>query len=147
MFGESSPDALSTISFLQGKLINNYDAMTQLAFVFGKARVALMRARTLPKFELQAALLAARLRDEVHRALSLTIDRTFMWSDNSTVPQWVYSLEKQPIFVANQVCEILELTTIDEWHYSLQLLLNSSWLTGPDFRNIRFPFQTPRSTF
>ena len=149
VFDDSSQDAFSAVSFLRGKLINDHDVVTQLAFVFGKVRVAPMKALTVPKLELQVALLAARLRAEVLRALSLKIDRTYMWSDSSTVLQWLTSLEKQPTFVANRVCEILDLTTVDEWHYvptahnrlmrasgeCLQLLfLNSFWLSGPDFQ-------------
>ena len=76
-----------------------------------------MKALTVPKLEIQAALPAARLRDKVLCAMCLTIDRNFMWSDSSTVLQWLTSLEKQPTFVANRVCEILELNTLDEWHY------------------------------
>ena len=71
-----------------------------------------------------------------------------MRSDSSNVLQWFYSLEKQPTFVANRVCEILELTFVDDWHYvhrahnpadagsrgmSATSLLNSCWPTGPDF--------------
>ena len=159
VFGDSSQDAFGAVAFLRGKLVNDHDVVTQLAFVFGKARVAPMKALTVPKLELQAALLAARLRAEVLRALSLKIDRTFMWSDSSTVLQWLTSLEKQPTFVANRVCEILELTTVDEWHYvptahnpadagtrgmSATDLLNSCWLTGPDFlKTSDFPFKLP----
>ena len=73
-----------------------------------------METLTIPKLELQAALLAARLRDEIRRALTLDIDRTFMWTDSTTVLQWLHSLEKQPAFVANRISEILELTTTDE---------------------------------
>ena len=159
VFGDSSQDAFSAVAFLRGKLINDHGVVTQLAFVFGKARVAPMNALTVPKLELQAALLAARLRDEVLCALSLTIDRTFMWSDSSTVLQWLTSIEKQPTFVAKRVGEILELTTDDEWHYvstahnpddagtrgmSATDLLNSCWLTGPDFlKTSDFPFKPP----
>ena len=133
--------------------------MTQLAFVFGKAIVAPMTALTVPKLELQAALLAARLRAKVFRALSLNIDRIFMWSDSSTVLQWLTSLEKQPTFVANRVCEILDLTTVDECHYvptahnpadagtrgmTATALLNSCWLSGPDFlKTSDFSFELP----
>ena len=159
VFGDSSQDAFSAVAFLRGKLISDHGLVTQLAFVFGKARVAPMKALTVPKLELQAALLAARLRAEVLRALSLKIDRTFMWSDSSTVLQWLASLEKQPTFVANRVCEILDLTTVDEWHYVPTAhnpadagtrgmpatdLLNSCWLTGPDFlKTSDFPFKLP----
>ena len=160
VFGDSSQDAFSAVAFLRGKLINDHNVVTQLAFVFGKARVAPVKAYlTVPKLDLQTALLAARLCAEVHRALSLKIDRTFMWSDSSTVLQWLTSLEKQPTFVANRVCEILDSTTNDEWHYvptvhnladagtrgmSATALLNSCWLSGPDFlKPSDFPLKLP----
>ena len=148
VFGDSSQDAFSAVAFLRGKLINDHGVLTQLAFVFGKVRVAPSKSLTVPKMELQAALLAAQLRDEVLRTLSLVIDKTFTWSDSSTVLKCLIPLENQPTFVANRVCEILELPTVDEWHnvptahnptdagtrgVSATALLNSCWLTGPDF--------------
>ena len=76
-----------------------------------------MKALTIPKLELQASLLAARLRKEIENALTIRIDNTFTWTDSTMVLQWLHSLEKQPVFVANLVAEILELTTVDEWNY------------------------------
>ena len=148
MFGDSSQDVFSAVAFLRGKVISGDDSSTEIAFVFGKARVAPMKALTIPKLELQAALLSARLRNEVQRALTLQIEKTFMWTDSTTVLQWLHSLEKQPVFVANRVAEILELTTADEWYHvqsadnpadagtrglSAKDLLQSSWLSGPNF--------------
>ncbi|XP_075258504.1 uncharacterized protein LOC142350541 [Convolutriloba macropyga] len=107
-----------------------------------------MKVLTVPKLELQAALLASRLREEICEALTIQIQRTFMWTDSTTVLQWSNSLEKQPIFVANRVSEILEGTTVDQWHHvatqnnpvdagtrglSSEALQNSAWLRGPDF--------------
>ena len=129
----------------------------ELAFVFGKARVAPMKALTIPKLELQAALLATRLKDELQKALTLTVERTLMWTDSTTVLQWLRSIDKQPLFVANRVTEILELTTVDEWNHvltvdnpadagnrglSAKALLESTWLKGLDFlRTSDWPFQ------
>ena len=145
MFGDSSQDVFSAVAFLRGRTAPEESAPADLAFVFGKARVAPMKALTIPKLELQEALLAVRLRKEIHRALTITIDRTFMWTDGTTVLQWLKSTDKQPVFVANRVAEILELTTVDEWHHvptadnpadagtrglSASSLLESSWLKG-----------------
>ena len=82
-----------------------------------------------------------------------------MWSDSLTVLQWLTSLEKQPTFVANRVCETLDLTTVDEWHHvptahntadagtrgiSATALLNSCWLSGPYFlKTSDLPFKLP----
>ena len=117
-FGDSSQDVFSAVAFLRAKIVKKENQeQTQLAFVFGKARVAPMKALTIPKLELPASLLAARLRKEVEKALTLEFSKTFMWSDSTTVLQWIHSLDKQPVFVANRVAEILDLTTADAWNY------------------------------
>ena len=107
--GDNSQDVFSMVDFLRGKLVTNGTETTELAFILGKARVAPMRCVTIPKLVLQAALLASRLRQEVLHAVSLMFERCFMWTDSTTVLQWLHSLEKQPVFVANRVTEILEL--------------------------------------
>ena len=136
---------------------SDHGKRTELAFVIGKARVAPMKVLTVSKLELQAALLASRLREGICEALTIQIQRTFMWTDSTTVLQWLNSLEKQRIFVANCVSEILEGTTVDQWHHvatqnnpadagtgglSSEALQNSAWLRGPDFpRTSDFPFR------
>ena len=83
-----------------------------------------------------------------------------MWTDSTTVLQWLHSLEKQPVFVTNRVAEILELTTADEWNsvksidnpadagtrgLSANSLRDSPWLEGPSFlRTHDWPFKTPK---
>ena len=129
---------------------------TELAFVLGKARVAPMKVLNVPKLELQTALFAARLKREITQALNVTVNQVFMWTDSTTVFQWINSNEKQPIFVANRVCEILEYTSVDQCNHvatkdkpadagmrgmSAEILQLSSWVKGPHFlTNSRFPF-------
>ena len=55
-----------------------------LSFVFGKVRVAPMKPLSIPKLELQASLLAARLKGEILKALAITIDRIFLWTDSAS---------------------------------------------------------------
>ena len=117
MFGDSSQDFFSAVAFLRGKVATTTGHTTELAFISGKARVAPMKAVTFLKLELQASLLAVRLRKEIENALTIRIDNTFMWTDSTTVLQLLHSLEKQPVFVANRVAEILELTTVNEWNH------------------------------
>ena len=78
-----------------------------------------------------------------------------MWTDSTTVLQWINSNEKQTIFFANCVCEILEYTSVDQWNHvatdnpadagtrgmSAEVLQLSSWVNGPHFLfNSSFPF-------
>ena len=77
MFRDSLQDVVSAVEFLRGKVISGADSSTEIAFVFGNALVVAMKALTIPKLELQAALLFARLRNEVQRALTLQIKEDF----------------------------------------------------------------------
>ena len=100
MFGDSSQDIFSAVGFLRARVKTpTGKENTELAFVFGKARVAPMKVMTVPKLELQAALLAAQLKREITQALTVTVNQVFMWTDSTTVLQWINSNEKQPIFV------------------------------------------------
>ena len=76
-----------------------------------------MKVMTVPRLELQAALLADRLKNEFIQALTVVVNQVFMWTDSTTVLQWINSNEKQPIFVANRVREILEYTSVDQWDH------------------------------
>ena len=117
---------------------------------------ASMKVTTVTKLKLQAALLAARLKREITQALTVTVNQLYIWTDSTTVLQWINSNEKQPIFVANRVREILEYTGVDQWNHvatkdnpadagtrgmSAEILQLSSWVKGPHFlTNSRFPF-------
>ena len=84
----------------------------------GKARVAPMKHHTIPKLELMAALTGNRLKDAIIKEHSIHFHKIYMWSDSTTVIQWIRSSnEKQPTFVANRVAEILDSSTVDEWHH------------------------------
>ena len=157
MFGDSSQDIFSAVAFLPAQVTTPTGKIkTELAFVLGKARMATMKVMTVPKLELQAALLAARLKREITQALTVTVNQVFTWADSTTVLQWINSNKKQLIFVANRVCEILEYTSVDQWNHvatkdnpadagtrgmSAEILQLSSWVKGPHFlTSSRFPF-------
>ena len=148
VFGDSSQDVFSAVAFLRARESLNERTETQVASVFGKASVAPMKALTIPELKIQAALLAARLKDEIQQALTVPVERTFMWTDSTTDLQWLHSIDKKPVFVAIRVAEIFELTTVDEWNHvttadnpadagtcglSANALYDGPWLKGPMF--------------
>ena len=157
MFGDSSQEVFSAVAFLRAQVNTLNGPKTELAFLLGKARVAPMKVMTIPKLELQAALLASRLKQDICLALTLHVNKVFMLTHSTPVLQWLNSTSKQPIFVANRVCEILEHTRVDEWNHvassdnradagtrgiSAEVLQSSSWVRGPDFlRTKEFPFE------
>ena len=88
MFGDSSQDIFSAVAFLRARVKTpTGEEKTELAFVLVKARVAPMKVMTVPKLELQAALLAARLKRGNTQALTVTVNQVFMWTDSTTVLQ------------------------------------------------------------
>ena len=118
MFGDSSQNVFSAVGFLRAQVICTSGAIiTELAFDLGKARVAPMKVMTVPKLELQATLLASRLKRELRRALTDTVDKVLMWTDSNIVLQWINSTNKQPILTANRFSEILENTSVDQWNH------------------------------
>ena len=145
MFGDSSQDVFCAVAFLRARLASSHQ--TELAFVFGKARVAPMKALSIPKLQLQAVFLAARLKEEILKGLTFKVTDIFMWTDSTTVLQWLNSCNKLPVFVSKCTGEILESTTTDQWHHILsgdnpadtgtrrissEALKESSWVNTED---------------
>ena len=87
IFGDSSEAAFGAVAFLRASVRDDTNCSTQLAFIMGKGRVAPMKALSIPKLELQGALLASRLKKVVEAALSIEIENCFMWTDSTTVLQ------------------------------------------------------------
>ena len=76
MFGDSSQDVFCAVRFLRAQLSSSHK--TQISFIFGKARLAPMKALFIPKLELQAALLTTRLKDDILTALTVSINHVYL---------------------------------------------------------------------
>ena len=119
--------------------------MTKSKFL--SSRVAPIKTTTIPKLELQAVLHASRITISFIEEHYFTMNQVFLWSDSSTVMQWLNAFEKkQQIFVANRIGEILENTKLGEWNHipgaqnpahlgtrgmSANEVASSMWLNGP----------------
>ena len=157
MFGDSSQEVFSAVAFLRAQENTSSGPKTEIAIGLGKARVAPMKVMTVSKLELQAALLAARLKRDICRALTVLVNQVFIWNDSTIVLQWLNSTSKHPIFIADRVCEILEHTSIDEWNHvassdnpadagtrgmSAEVLQSRSWVRGLNvLKTKQFPFE------
>ena len=91
---------------------------TTSSFVMAKARVAPRKNLTLPRLELMAALVGARLCSLILSSLShLHLQQVFMWSDSQIALHWILSEKRLPTFVTNRVQEIHKLLPDATWQY------------------------------
>ena len=91
MFADASEMGLCVVAYLRFEI----DGKVKVSFVMGKTRVAPIKTTTIPKLELQAALHASRIKVSVMEEHDFTINQVFMWSDSSTVIQWLNAFEKK----------------------------------------------------
>lgn len=118
--------------------------------VGGKSRVAPQKPMSIPRLELQAAVLGTRLATSVAERHSIKIDCRWFWSDSKTVLYWLGSgPRKYRQFVGFRLGEVSDSTRLEEWRWIPSKLnvadeatkwqrtpsfCNSNrWFTGPEF--------------
>ncbi|XP_046621080.1 uncharacterized protein LOC124305548 [Neodiprion virginianus] len=146
IFCDTSLKAYAAAAYLRPEAS---DGQIHLSLVMAKSRVAPVKPMTVPRLELQAALLGARMADIVGGELEVPIHERVFWSDSSTVLHWICAdpIQKQ-MFVANRLGEIGELTKVAEWGWiptslnpaddatrpsDLPMRSDDRWLIGPKF--------------
>jgi len=95
------------------------DNVQQSHLLCSKSRVAPRKEQTIPRLELQAALLSARLVNTIKRQFTegdkLSIK---CFSDSQVVLSWINNTSKvNKDFIQNRVNEIRDLTDISSWYY------------------------------
>jgi len=114
-FSDASVTAYGACLYLP-VLNTNGKCITNL--ICSKSRVAPLKTVSIPRLELLAAVLLARLASKYPPSLHLPIKKRFFWSDSMVVLAWISSQSsKWKTFVANRVGEIHERTLIHEWSH------------------------------
>ena len=94
------------------------DAPPDVALVIGKARVTPIKAPSIPRLELVAALTGARISKVALQELRFTITRQVYWTDSTIVLGYIRSKDKRfKTYVRNRVDEIHEHTDVTAWRH------------------------------
>ncbi|XP_047522967.1 uncharacterized protein LOC125061535 [Pieris napi] len=117
--------------------------------VAAKSRVTPLKPTSMPRLELQAALLGSRLADSVAKELDLQVTRKTFWTDSSVVLSWIKADPRTfKTFVAHRIAEIEDLTKPQDWRWvptaqnpaddatrspPEEFNAEHRWFKGPDF--------------
>ncbi len=162
LFVDASVEAFAAVGFLRVKDDDGIDC----SLVGSKTKVAPNKPMSVPRLELQAAVLGTRLAESLKTSLRLEIDKIVYWSDSKNVMGWINSeARRYHQFVAFRIGEILESSNSKNWRWvptehnvadeatksKIQKLDSSSrWFKGPKFlydeENTWFAEETEHST-
>lgn len=149
VFVDASVEAYCAVAYIK----IGEGSETEVSFVFAKTRVAPLKPMTIPRLELQAALLGSKIANFIRTEHSVEFNATYYWTDSMTVLHWINSDARRfKQFVAFRLGEISELTNVRDWLWlpsecnvaddatrlsPCSFESSARWYTGPDF--LRLP--------
>ena len=113
----------------------------------GSRSVPAKSAKSVPKLELEAAVIGVRLHSTILIESSFSIEKTLFRTDSQVVLDWIASTKKQPAYIANRFREIAASTQAKQWRHISKLNnpadqgtcgldpreISLKWLQPPEF--------------
>ena len=148
VFGDASPQAYGACAYLRAQ---SQRGQWNLSLAFARARVAPLKQITLPRLELLAALLCARLAVFVQKELRIADQASVhCWTDSTVTLAWIKSNpDRWKVFVKNRVSDIHSSVPPQSWYHcsgqdnpsdlltrglsAQELTCSEFWLRGPLF--------------
>ncbi|XP_032229033.2 uncharacterized protein LOC116612438 [Nematostella vectensis] len=144
---DASKLAYAAVTYVR---FENEDGLVEVSFVAAKAKVAPIRAISIPRLELMAAGLGLKLAECVSRILDIPLSQHTFWSDSMDVIYWIHGQSRRyKPFVANRVSTFHEKTSPQQWRHVPgkensadgatrglnieELNREHRWFRGPDF--------------
>ena len=115
VFADASERGYGACAYLR---LTDVTGAVTCQLVLGKSRVAPLKLQTLPRLELTAAVVGARLAGQCARELELAVDKVTMWSDSTIVLGYIANRRRRfKTFVANRLAAIFETTEPGQWRH------------------------------
>lgn len=162
VFSDASESAYSAVLFWRTVAA---DGVVALSLIIAKAKVAPLKLTSIPRLELQAAVMGTRLAEAVVEEHERKPDRKVFWTDSKTVLTWLRtgSRSYKP-YVAHRLAAIEESSKVNDWRWvptkqnvaddatrDVPTAFNGEhrWFKGPDFLYLTeesWPTETTRTT-
>ncbi|XP_037930865.1 uncharacterized protein LOC119665702 [Teleopsis dalmanni] len=144
-FSDASQRAYGCCIYIRTRLNDTWNVTLLIA----KSKVAPIKAQSLPRLELCAALLLSRTWNKVMSKVEQFVNSVYFWTDSEVVLQWLQMHSSSlNCFVANRTSEIQEMTKNIKWHHvpskdnpadivsrgcNAEELPKTIWFSGPAF--------------
>jgi len=146
IFSDSSERAYGSCCYL--RLVNK-DGSIHTSLLLAKSRVTPRKFISIPRLELQAAVLSVQLDNVLRRELDVPLTESYFWTDSEIVLKYIANDSRRlQVFVANRVSAIRQSTDPSQWHHiagmdnpadlltraqDLSNMNTELWLEGPRF--------------
>ena len=145
-FSDASMVGYGQCSYLRLVSVND---QVHCSLVMAKARVAPLKSISVPRLELNAAVISTNVSQLLSRELSYENLIRFFWTDSKIVLSFIANDSKRfHTYVANRVQHIRDIAQPEQWAFVAthvnpadmasrgtngEILRSSSWFSGPEF--------------
>ncbi|KAJ8973397.1 hypothetical protein NQ317_006463 [Molorchus minor] len=146
IFVDASQNASAVVAYLRIQK----DSEIECVLIGAKTHIAPIKLQTMPRLELDGAVLGARFAKNISRELSITINDCIYWSDSVIVLTWIRTEDPRQFctYVAYRVAEIQDNSLISNWRY-IPTKLNvadeaTKWTKRPTLKITDTWFKAPK---
>ncbi|XP_073959815.1 uncharacterized protein [Choristoneura fumiferana] len=150
-FSDASSVAMAAVVYVR---VIDEDEEVHITMLASKTRVAPLKQLTIPRLELCAAALLAKLLQDLSGLLQIPMNKVYAWTDSMVVLSWLQSpASRWQVFVGNRVSDITQRIDNDRWRHVMsadnpadlasrgvkasELANNRLWWTGPEWLKIK----------
>ena len=114
IFCDASEVGYGAVAYARFENENN----VKWSILFAKSRVAPFKVVSIPRLELNAAVMAVRMKNVIARYYGIEFAAYYYWCDSQIVLYYIHnSTSRFSRFVANRITTIHELSTPCQWRY------------------------------
>lgn len=114
-FSDASQDAYGACIYVRSK---DHNGRWHIKLICTKTRVTPLTGATIPRLEPGGTLILAQLALKIAKSWEIDVSQFWLWTDSTIVLGWINSHPNRlKTYVSNRICQILEITNSQQWHY------------------------------